>query len=244
MVVCAGTHVSCYCNTHATQLASHSATHPGKTLKAPDGASRLEVWELTIGVSGKLSELRLRCSCGRRLRGMSWAQARRAEQTFTTLFKHDKLLETKGLHAARGMLFVSATASCCTQERRYRAGLVESPLCPRREEENEDMYHRVCQCRANTGEIFDKTQHPCSQSHTSQSHSRMFPAQGPGSTILDFARHEVGFLASLWEWRIDRSLYIHLCGSGAWDGLQSLFRVCQTVLGKPWNVGHRTVRGL
>ena len=32
---------------------------------------------LMIGVSGKPSELELRGSCGRRLRGMSWAQARR-----------------------------------------------------------------------------------------------------------------------------------------------------------------------
>ena len=77
----------------------------------------------------------------------------------TTLFKHDKFLERKGLHAARGMFLAAATASCWTQERRYRAGVVDSPLCPRCEEEDEDMYHRVWQCRANTGEIFDKTQH-------------------------------------------------------------------------------------
>ena len=31
--------------------------------------------------------------------------------------------------------------------------------------------------------------------------------------------------------------------SGAWDGLQSLFRVCQTVLGKPLNAGSGKVRG-
>ena len=77
----------------------------------------------------------------------------------TTLFKHDEYLERKGLCAARGMLLAAATASCWSQERRYRAGLVESPLCPRCEEEDEDMHHRVWQCRANTGEIFDKTQH-------------------------------------------------------------------------------------
>ena len=35
---------------------------------------------------------------------------------------------------------------------------------------------------------------------------------GGCATILDFARHEVGFLASIWEWRIDRSLLIHLWG--------------------------------
>ena len=31
--------------------------------------------------------------------------------------------------------------------------------------------------------------------------------------------------------------------SGAWDGLQSLCRVCQTVLGKRWNAGSGRVRG-
>ena len=36
--------------------------------------------------------------------------------------------------------------------------------------------------------------------------------QGAGATILDMVRHEVGFLASIWKWRIDRSLYIHLWG--------------------------------
>ena len=76
----------------------------------------------------------------------------------TTLFKHDKFLERRGLHAARGMLLAAATASCWTQERRYRAGLVDTPLCPRCEEADEDMFHRVWQCRPNTGEIFDKTQ--------------------------------------------------------------------------------------
>ena len=49
----------------------------------------------------------------------------------------------KGRHAARGMLVAAATASCWTQERRYRAGLVETPRCPRCEEEDEDMHHRV-----------------------------------------------------------------------------------------------------
>ena len=100
----------------------------------------------------------------------------------------------KGLHAARGMLLAAATASCWTQERRYRAGLVDTSLCPRCEDADEDMFHRVWQCRTNTGEIFDKTQHLVC------------------ATILDFARHEVGFLASIWEWRIDRSLLIHLWG--------------------------------
>ena len=50
-------------------------------------------------------------------------------------------------------------SSCWTQERRFRVGLVETPRCPRCEEEDEDMHHRVWRCKANTGEIFDKTQH-------------------------------------------------------------------------------------
>ena len=35
-----------------------------------------------------------------------------------------------------------------------RAGLVESPLCPRCGEEAEDVCHRVWTCSANVGEIF------------------------------------------------------------------------------------------
>ena len=41
----------------------------------------------------------------------------------------------------------------------------------------------------------------------------MLLAQGGCATILDFARHEVGFLASIWEWRIDCT-YIFWDGSG------------------------------
>ena len=36
---------------------------------------------------------------------------------------------------------------------------MESQLGPRCEEEDENMHHRVWQCRANTGEIVDKTRH-------------------------------------------------------------------------------------
>ena len=101
------------------------------------------------------------------IEGQLWEKAARHElgtgldggADLTTLFKHDKFLEKKGMHAARGMLLASATASCWTQERRYRAGLVDTPLCPRSGEADEDMLHRVWQCRANTGEIFDKTQY-------------------------------------------------------------------------------------
>ena len=101
------------------------------------------------------------------IEGQLWEKAARHELgagldgggELTTLFKHEKILEKTGMNAARGMLLAAATASCWTQERRYRAWLVESPLCPRCNEENEDMHHRVWQCRASEGEIFDKTLH-------------------------------------------------------------------------------------
>ena len=74
-----GTHVNSHRHTHATKL-DPFGTHPGKTMKATDGISRLEVWELMIGDFGKPSELRLRGCCGRRLQGMSWEQVWRAGQ--------------------------------------------------------------------------------------------------------------------------------------------------------------------
>ena len=99
-----GTHVSCYCNTRATQLASQPTTpYLGKTLKATDGLSRQEVWELTTGGFGQA----FRAS----IEGQLWEKAARRElgagmeggADFTTLFKHDKFLEKQGLHAARGI---------------------------------------------------------------------------------------------------------------------------------------------
>ena len=48
--------------------------------------------------------------------------------------------------------------------------------------------------------------------HKPKTHWNCFWLRGAGATILEFARHEVGFLASIWEWRINRSLYIHLWG--------------------------------
>ena len=152
------------------------------------------------------------------IEGQLWEKAARHElgaglnggADLTTLFKHEKFLEKKGLHAARGMLLAAATASCWTQERRYRAGLVDTPLCPRCEEADEDMFHRVWQCRANTGEIFDKTQHLVQKATQAKDTFECFWLRGGCATILDFARHEVGFLAKIWKWRIDRSLYLHL----------------------------------
>ena len=38
----------------------------------------------------------------------------------------------------------------------------------------------------------------------------MLLAQGVCATILDFARPQIGILASIWEWRIDRSTHVHL----------------------------------
>ena len=129
----------------------------------------------------------------------------------TTLSKHDKFMERKGLHAARGMLLAAATTSCWTQERRYRAGLVESPLCLRLEEEHEDMYHQVWQCRANTGEIFDKTQHLVQKATQAKETLECFWLRGlvPRSWTLEGTK--LGFRRQFGS-GVDRSLYIHLWG--------------------------------
>ena len=92
--------------------------------------------------------------------GQLWKKASRHEMgagldgvaDLITLFKHDRFLHKKGMNAARGMLLAGAMASCWTQVRRYRAGLVESLLYPRCNEEDEDMHHRIWHCRALTGD--------------------------------------------------------------------------------------------
>ena len=152
--------------------------------------------------------------------------------------------------------------ACCGQRlqrragrrsRRYRAGLVDTPLCPRCEEADEDMFHRVWQCRANTGEIFDKTQHLVEKATQAKGTFECFWLRGVVPRSWTLQDTKLGFLASIWEWRIDRSLYLHLWGrlgnaqrsanQARVDGPRSLFRVCQTVLGKPWTSGNATVRG-
>ena len=55
-------------------------------------------------------------------------QAWRAEQTSPRCSSTTSFWRKKGMYAARGMLLAAATASCWTQERRDRAGLVETPL--------------------------------------------------------------------------------------------------------------------
>ena len=94
-----------------------------KDPKATDGVSRVEVWELMIGDSGKPSELRLRSNRGRRLQGRSWEQVWMAGQTSPRCSNMTNSWRKEGLHAARGMLLAAATVSCWTQERRYRARL-------------------------------------------------------------------------------------------------------------------------
>ena len=110
------------------------------------------------------------------------------------------------------MLLAAATASCWTQERRYRAGLVDTPLCPRCEEADEDMFHRIWQCRANTGEIFDKTQHLVQKATQAKDTFECFWLRGVVPRSWTLQDTKLGFLASIWEWRIDRSLLIHLWG--------------------------------
>ena len=56
------------------------------------------------------------------IEGQLWEKAARHElgaglkdgADLTMLFKHEKLLEREGLHAARGMLLTAAMASCWT----------------------------------------------------------------------------------------------------------------------------------
>ena len=59
-------------------------------------------------------------------------------------------------------------------------------------EADEDMFHRVWQCRANTGEIFDKIQHLVQKATQAKDTFECFWLRGGCATILDFARHEVG----------------------------------------------------
>ena len=49
---------------------------------------------------------------------------------------------------------------------------------------DDDMHHIIWQCRANTVEIIDKTQHLVQKANTSQRHIGMFLAQEAGTTIL------------------------------------------------------------
>ena len=224
--VCAWTHVSCHRYTHATQLDSHSS----HILERP---SKQEVWELMIGDFGKLSELRMSGSCGRRLQGMSWAQAWRAGQTLPRCSSTTNSWKRKGLHAARGMLL--AAASCWTQERRYRAGLVESPICPRCEEEDEDMHHRVWRCRANAGEIFDKTQQLVHKATEAKNTLECFWLRGDVPRTWTLQDTKLGFWRQFWERRIDRSLYIHLwrrLGNAQRPADQARGMVCSHYLGR------------
>ena len=175
-----------------------------------------------IGDSGKPFELRSSGKCGRRLQGTSWEQVWMAGQTSP---------RCKGPACSPR---AAATASCWTQERRCRAGLVESSLCPRCEEEDEDMHHRVWQCRANTGEIFGKTQHLIQKTTQAQNTLECFWLRGvPRSWTLQDMR--LGFWREFGNGVLTAACtYIFGYGSGtqatresgAWCGLQSLFRVC------------------
>ena len=229
------------CNTIGTPF----GTHPRKTRKAKDGVSRLEVWELMIGDFGKPSELRLRGSCGRRLQGTSWEQVWMAGQisprcsSMTSSWRRRACIQPRHAVGSGCSIVQGWWNRRCARDARKR---------------NEDVHHRVWQCRANTGEILDKTQHLVHKATQAKDTLECFWFRGLVPRSWTFARHEVGFLPSIWEWRIDRSLYTHLWrrlgkrtairGSGAWVGLQLSFRVCQTVLNKPWSAGSDTVRGL
>ena len=108
----AGTHVSSHRYTHATQLDPHS-TH---TLERPRRQQRGTLKAGGVGIDDWGFWQAFRASIQEQL----WQKAARHElgagleggADFTTLFKHDKFLERRGLHAARGILLAAATASC------------------------------------------------------------------------------------------------------------------------------------
>ena len=121
------------------------------------------------------------------IEGQLWEKAARHElgagldggADFTTLFKHDKLLEKRGLHAARGMLLAAATASCVTQERRYRAGW--SRRCAR------DARKRTCIIEfGNVGptQVRSLTRHNISLRKPPKPKTH-WNASGPGQLCLD-----------------------------------------------------------
>ena len=195
-------------------LLQHNWT-PNRHTSWKDGLSRQEVWELTTGDCGKPSEPRLRGDCGRRLRGMSWEQVWLAGQISPRCSNMTSSWRKKGLHAARGMLLAVATASCWTQERRYRAGLVDTPLCPRCEEPDEDMFHRVWQCRANTGEIFDKTQHLVQKATQAKDTFECFWLRGVVPRSWTLQDTKLGFWRQFWSGVLTEACsYIFGDGSG------------------------------
>ena len=101
----------------------------------------------------------MRSSCGRRLQGISWEQAWRAVQISP---RCSSMISSWRKRACM------QPEECFWQRLQHRVGRRSDAIvlgwwrrrcCPRCEEEDEDMHHRVWRCKANTGEIFDKTQH-------------------------------------------------------------------------------------
>ena len=124
-------------------------THLGKTPKATHGASRLEVWVLMIGGSGKPSELRSRGNCGRRLLGTNWEQAWRAGQISPRC-------------SSMTSSWKETAEACCWQRLQRRAGLrsddIEQGWWNRRSAPDATKRRRTCIIEfgnVNTGEIFD-----------------------------------------------------------------------------------------
>ena len=174
-----------------------------------DGASKQEVWELTTGDSGKPFERRSRGNCGRRLQGMSWEQAWRAGQisplcsSMTSFGRKRACMQPE---------------ECCWQRPQPRVGRRSDDIVQgwwsRRSARDERKRTRTCiiefgnavptQVRSLTRHSISFTKPLKPRTHWNVSGS------GGYATILDFARHEVGVLASIWEWRVDRSLLIYL----------------------------------
>ena len=200
-----------------------------------------------IGDSGKPSVLRLRGSCGRRLRGMSWEQVWMAGQIST------RCSNTISSWRERACMQPEA---CCWQRLRRRAGRrsgdIELGWWTRRFARDARKPMRTCSIEFGSAEptqVRSLTRAFRSKSHSSQRHIRLFLAQGSCATILDFATHEVGFLATIWKWRIDRSLYLHLWGRLG-DAQRSANQArgmvrghCSGYVKLPWTSGNATVRG-
>ena len=165
-------------------------THPGKTLKAIDGVSMLEVWELMIGDSGKPSELPSSGNCGRRLQGTKWEQVRMAGQTspryssMTNYWRERAYMQPE-------------VCSWLRQRRRAgrRSGAIVQGWWSRRVARDVRKRTRTCIIEfghAEPTQVTSLTRYSISfkKSHTSQRHLGMFLAQGV-VPILDFSRHKI-----------------------------------------------------
>ena len=163
------------------------------------------------GDFGKRSVVRLRGSCGRSLQGMSWEQVWMAGQTSPRC--------SNTISSWREGACMQPEA-CCWQRLQRRAGRrsgdIELGWWTRRFARDARKPMRTCFIEFGNAvptQVRSLTRHGISFKEPPKPKTRLnVSGLGGRATILDFARHEVGSLASIWEWRIDRSLYLHLWG--------------------------------